>query len=161
MPLCWALCSVILSLALTVPDGAVLAQQADDRPSFARSSLQLDRGDGVFLTFDIELAVTPSEHQFGLMHLEVLPVGSGMLFIFPQSRQRNFWMKNTLIPLDMLFFDEAGRLVSFIPNVPPETLTSRKSQRPARYVLELNAGTMQRLGIGMGARLVLPVGSSG
>ena len=65
-------------------------------------------------------------------------------------------MKNTFIPLDMLFFDAKGELVSAIANVPPLSLKSRQSLGPAKYVLELNAGTMQRLGMGEDARLIVP-----
>jgi uncharacterized membrane protein (UPF0127 family) len=67
-------------------------------------------------------------------------------------------MKNTLIPLDMVFFDSTGRFVSLHRDVPPLTLALRRSTAPAQYVLELNAGEAERLGIGPETRLVLPVG---
>jgi uncharacterized membrane protein (UPF0127 family) len=77
-----------------------------------------------------------------------------MLFVFPDMAPRSFWMKNTLIPLDMLFFDDDGGLVSAFENVPAKSLQSRRSAGDAQFVLELNGGTMAGQGIGSSARLL-------
>ena len=125
-----------------------------DRPDFATSTLLLDRGDGTLLTYRVELATTPRQHAYGLMHVEAMDADAGMLFIFDGMAVRSFWMKNTLIPLDMLFFDDEGGLVSAFENVPPQSLQSRRSAGDARFVLELNGGTMAGRGIVGTARLL-------
>ena len=129
-----------------------------DRPDFATSTLSLDRGDGTLLTYRVELATTPRQHAYGLMHVEAMDADAGMLFIFDGMAVRSFWMKNTLIPLDMLFFDDEGRLVSAVEKAAPGSLVSRRSSGPAKYVLELKGGSMQADGIGPGARLRFPLG---
>ena len=96
----------------------------------------------------VEVARTPRARQQGLMHRDSLADGHGMLFIMPSIRVHSFWMKNTLIPLDMLFFDNEGRFVSAVEKAAPESLVSRRSSGPAKYVLELNGGSMQANGIG-------------
>ena len=128
-----------------------------DRPDFATSTISLDRGDGTLLTYRVELATTPRQHAFGLMHVEVMDADAGMLFIFDGMAIRSFWMKNTMIPLDMLFFDEEGSLVSAVEKAVPGSLVSRRSSGPAKYVLELNGGSMRANGIGPGASLRFPL----
>ena len=132
----------------------VLPAGAADRPSFDSGMVRLDRGDGTIIAFTVEIARTPRQWSFGLMHVTSMPDGQGMLFVFPDMAPRSFWMKNTLIPLDMLFFDDAGGLVSAFEDVPPHSLQSRRSAGDARFVLELNGGTMAANGIGGTARLL-------
>ena len=141
-------------IPLAVP---ALAFDRADRPDFRETTISLDRGDGTILTFLVELALSPRQQAYGLMHVESMPLGRGMLFMFQNNAIRSFWMKNTLIPLDMLFFDDTGLLVTAIPDVPAHSLTPRFSTAGATYVLELNAGAAGRAGIGQGARLRLPV----
>ena len=136
------------------------ASLAADRPDFVQNTIMLDRGDGSILSFDVELAVTPRQHAHGLMHVANLPRSAGMLFVFDGEQQRSFWMKNTLIPLDILFFDGEGRFVSAARNAVPHSLESRLSDGPSRYVLEINGGLMRELGIGKAARLILPLPSA-
>ena len=130
-----------------------------DRPDFATSTLSLDRGDGSLLTYRVELATTPRQQAYGLMHVEAMDADAGMLFIFDDMAVRSFWMKNTLIPLDMLFFDDEGRLVSAVEAAAPGSLISRRSAGPAKYVLELNGGSMRADSIGPDARLRFPLGN--
>lgn len=99
--------------------------------------------------FYIEIARTPAQREKGLMFRESLPENNGMLFAFDDEAPRNFWMKNTLIPLDMIFMDKNGEVVSIQANVPPcneqvtKTCPNYPSLAPARYVLEINAGLAQ------------------
>jgi len=151
----WRLAALLLALTLVSP---FTPASATDRPAFDTGMVRLDRGDGVILDFDVEIARTPRQWAFGLMYVTAMPGGQGMLFVFPDMAPRSFWMKNTLIPLDMLFFDDEGRLVSAVEKAAPESLVSRRSSGPAKYVLELKGGSMQADGIGPGARLRFPLG---
>ena len=129
-----------------------------DRPVFGTAQILVDRGDGSKINVTVELATTPMQQQYGLMFVSELDDDKGMLFVFKANAMRSFWMKNTLIPLDMLFFDDKGQLVNVVENVPPQTLDSRRSTAPARYVLEMKAGSVARHGIKSVARLLLPAG---
>jgi uncharacterized membrane protein (UPF0127 family) len=100
-------------------------------------------------SFTVEIAATPAEQEHGLMDRTSMPADHGMLFVFPDSQPRTFWMKNTLIPLDILFFDAARHLVTIQADAQPCKADPCKlypSDTSARYVLELNAGTAARLG---------------
>jgi uncharacterized membrane protein (UPF0127 family) len=88
----------------------------------------------------VELARTEEEQARGLMHRSALAPDAGMLFLFAASEPRAFWMKNTLIPLDMIFIDEGGRVVAILERTEPLTLTPRDPGVPSRYVLEVNGG---------------------
>ena len=156
---CLACLGLFWTLAVEVSGASGASRDGSwDRPDFAISTLSLDRGDGILLTYRVELATTPRQHAYGLMHVEAMDADAGMLFIFDGMAVRSFWMKNTLIPLDMLFFDDEGRLVSAVEKAAPESLVSRRSSGPAKYVLELKGGSMQADGIGPGARLRFPLG---
>lgn len=106
--------------------------------------------------FTVEIADTGSKQTQGLMFRDSLPADHGMLFVFEREAPRSFWMKNTRIPLDILYFDSDLELVSMQQSVPPcrsARCPSYPSQGPARYVLELKAGTARKLGIRPGDRL--------
>lgn len=103
--------------------------------------------------FSIELATTPAEQEYGLMNRTSMAADHGMLFVFHDTAPRIFWMKNTLIPLDMLFFNAHHKLVAIQADALPckaDPCQLYPSGVPARYVLELNAGTVARLGIRKG-----------
>jgi uncharacterized membrane protein (UPF0127 family) len=149
--------------------GTMPAMAQEDRLDFSRGEIALvgindGTNDGTTdgtndgrAVIAVEFARNEAERRQGLMYREELAAGTGMLFIFAGEGMRGFWMKNTLIALDMVFFDSAGRFVSLHRDVPPLTLASRQSAGPAQYVLELNAGEAKQLGIGPETRLVLPV----
>ena len=130
-----------------------------DRPVFDIAQILVDPGDGRKIKVTVEVATTPMQHQYGLMFVTALGEDEGMLFVFRVNAMRSFWMKNTLIPLDILFFDDKGQLINAVENVLPQTLESRRSAAPARYVLELKGGSVARHGIKSAARLLLPAGS--
>ncbi len=98
--------------------------------------------------FTVEIASTPAEQAHGLMDRASMAADHGMLFVFQHDEPRTFWMKDTLIPLDMLFFDADHRLVAVQANAKPckaDPCELYPSNLPARYVLELNAGVAAKL----------------
>jgi uncharacterized membrane protein (UPF0127 family) len=105
------------------------------------------------LTFRIELAMTPEEQARGLMYRSRLETDAGMLFVARQPRPQSFWMKNTLIPLDMIFIGGDRRIVGIVENAEPETETARFVGVPSQYVLEIGGGLSSRLGIRAGQRV--------
>lgn len=111
---------------------------------------ETELGDRVF---QVELVDTPASRAQGLMFREEMPDSQGMLFDFRTDRPVSFWMKNTLIPLDMIFTDRRGVIVHIHRNAIPHDETPIRSGRPIRAVLEINAGLAQFLGIRVGGRL--------
>ncbi|OPY83539.1 MAG: hypothetical protein A4E65_00509 [Syntrophorhabdus sp. PtaU1.Bin153] len=103
--------------------------------------------------FVTELAVTESQHARGLMHRVSLRDDTGMLFIFNNEELRHFWMRNTLIPLDLVFIDSQRIVVSVHCDARPLDESAITSRFPARYVLEINAGLVSKCGIGSGMRV--------
>ena len=108
----------------------------------------------------VELAATDDDRMRGLMYRTHMAENTGMLFL-PDGppRVQTFWMKNTCIPLDMLFIDEQGMIVGILENVPPMNLAKRKVSKPSSYVLEVNAGWTSKTGVHAGQRVTLPNGS--
>jgi uncharacterized membrane protein (UPF0127 family) len=95
----------------------------------------------------VEVVATPALRQRGLMFREELPGGHGMLFLFPASAPLSFWMKNTLIPLDILFIEKSGRIVRIHQNTTPHSEAPLASDAPARFVLEVPGGWTAQVGI--------------
>jgi uncharacterized membrane protein (UPF0127 family) len=106
--------------------------------------------------FEVELAVTPDQRMQGLMFRRELAPDAGMLFDFGSDPDRaSMWMKNTYIPLDMLFIRADGEIESIAERTVPHSLEPISSLGPVRYVLEVNGGTAARLGIRPGDRMKL------
>jgi len=105
--------------------------------------------------FQVELALTPAQRSQGLMHRATLPARQGMLFLFPTPRPIRMWMVNTLISLDMLFFDRRGYIQQIHTRATPGSRAIIGSRQPAWGVLELRGGSAARYGIAVGDRLLL------
>lgn len=103
----------------------------------------------------VELALDELSQAKGLMFRETMPENAGMLFMFPQTQPLAFWMKNTLIPLDIIYMTEAGEVVHIVTAQPCkiQNCPSYPSVEPAKYVLELNAGRAKSLGLKVGDNL--------
>lgn len=108
------------------------------------------RGPGGTLRFDVEIADTPEARSQGLMHRESLPRFAGMLFVFESPQRVAFWMKNTLIPLDLIFVGPDGRVLKVHENAIPGDLTQISGPPGVLAVLEINGGLAQRLRIAPG-----------
>lgn len=106
-------------------------------------------------TFSIEVADNDGERSAGLMFRKVMPDDRGMLFVFEETRRVAFWMKNTPMPLDLVFIGGDGKVKSISPGT-PFSEASIPSSEPVRFVLELKAGTSKRLGIEVGDRVRHP-----
>lgn len=112
---------------------------------------------GSEMRFQVEVADTEDERAEGLMFRESLGAREGMLFVYPQPVRRAFWMRNTPLPLDLIFFDSTGRVQHVHHNARPFDETLIDSGEGMQFVLEVNAGTARRLGVGPGARMRHPV----
>lgn len=140
-------------LALTAA-AAVLATAASAECDADRVDL---RGDWGSARFDVELAITPDEQARGLMFRETLAPSAGMLFVYDDEEPVSFWMRNTLIPLDMIFVDGDGVVTRVHAEAVPGDETPIPSGGPVRAVLEVPGGTAERLGIAAGSELRSPV----
>jgi uncharacterized membrane protein (UPF0127 family) len=114
--------------------------------------LEISSKNGVHV-FAVELALTPEEQARGLMFRRELPEGQGMLFDFGDDGLREFWMKNTYIPLDMIFIRGDGRIAKIAEHTVPLSEARVSSDRPVRAVLEVIAGTTRKMGIVPGDRV--------
>jgi uncharacterized membrane protein (UPF0127 family) len=137
--------ALLVSLALAGPAAAACSEDAVDL-----------RGPGGKARFGIELADSPEERARGLMFRESMPKSAGMLFLYPSPQTASFWMKNTLIPLDMIFADSTGLITHVHANAVPGDLTPIMGGRDVLAVLEINGGLAARLGIVPGAELRHP-----
>ena len=107
--------------------------------------------------YEVEVAATPQERARGLMFRRSLPPGAGMLFDFGRDEIARMWMKNTFIPLDMVFADRNGTVRGIARDARPRSLDTISSPVPVRAVLELNGGEAERIGLAAGDRLRHPV----
>lgn len=153
MRACLLLVSVVVVVAAVLVTPAARSQEAGHPIAFASSRLELITASGRH-RFAVELAETDDQRSRGLMFRPFLAADAGMLFIYPDDRIISMWMKNTLIPLDMVFISADGRVVSVHERAVPHSLRPITSGVPARAVLELAGGSASRLGIRAGDRVV-------
>ncbi len=128
--------------------------QGSPQPELPRGVVEFERAaPRAPLSVQVEVASTDDQRQMGLMFREQLGELEGMLFVFPTERHNSFWMRNTLLPLDMFFVDSNWTVVGVVENAVPLTEDPRQVDRPSQYVLEVNAGFAKRHGFGAGAKL--------
>ncbi len=113
------------------------------------AAVAIDTG-GRKVVFRVEVAVTPEEHARGLMYRSRLATDAGMIFVFEEPSVQRFWMKNTLIPLDMIFIGKDRKIVGIVEDAAPETETERMVGAPSQYVLEIGGGLSAQLGLHAG-----------
>jgi len=136
-------------LALPLPgSGTVAAQDLQPLEIATKTGVQV---------FGVEMAVTPEEQAKGLMYRRELPEKQGMLFDFHREQPTSFWMKNTYIPLDMIFIRADGRILRIAENTKPLSEDLVPSGGPVRAVLEVIGGTAKKLGIARGDRVKHPI----
>ena len=156
-PRAWTLTMAPLLLAVAATPGGPLDPTAEqwDGPPADRGQLVVHDAFGGAHRLAVEIADTSPLRTRGLMWRSALPDGMGMLFIFPVETVQSFWMRNTLIPLDLLFVDRAGKVVGVVQWAEPRTLTSRTVGKPSLYVLEVPGGWASRNGVKAGAQVEL------
>ncbi len=144
-----AACALIFIGSAVIQDSNQPTNLLDGTASF------VDRF-GELHVLDIEVADTEQLRREGLMFRTYLPPNQGMLFTFPSSEPRTFWMKNTLISLDIIFLDSSGTVVSFAENTKTQQTTEvYSSASPAMYVLEANSGWVMRTNLSVGDQFQL------
>src|SRR5262245_43309365 len=144
-------CLLVLLAALSVL-GCSLSGASGRLAAAELQPLEVASKSGVHV-FAVELASTPQEQATGLMFRRELPEGQGMLFDFHREQPTSFWMKNTYIPLDMIFIRGDGRILRIAENTVPLSETLVPSGGPVRAVLEVIGGTARKLGIAPGDRV--------
>ncbi len=138
--------------ALLLTGTGCLQASVPEEPAEPRGTVVLPSG----RTLSVEVADTPEKRARGYMFRRSVPEGEGMVFLMDREGFHPFWMKNCLIPLDILWLDERWRIVHMERSVPPceeDPCPSYVPMRRSRYVLEIGSGASDRLGLGLGDRL--------
>lgn len=126
----------------------------ENRPKFYRKTVFFEKKDSYHVSFNVEKAVTQRQLAYGLMYKKKMPSDEGMIFIFQTLHKPSFWMKNTYIPLDIIFIKDNG-IISQISHGKPHDSTEIKSKVDVRFVLEVNVGQAKARGLQVGDRLML------
>lgn len=142
----------ILLLSLCLVSLAATAQEPLEK-SFETDVLVIVARDACH-RFDIYLAIDIQQQRRGLMFVREMPARTGMLFVYADENYRSMWMKNTYLPLDMVFARRDGSIANIESNTVPLSEKSIRSSEPVTFVLELNAGAARRLAIDDGSRLI-------
>lgn len=147
----WA--SLWLLATLAGPACAALPEGAEPLERFPRATLEVAAGNARH-RFEVWIADTPARRLQGLMYVRDLDPGRGMLFLYSPPAYANFWMANTYVSLDLLFVAPDGRIVNIIERATPLSTDPLLSTAPVSGVLELVAGTVQKLGVKPGDRVL-------
>lgn len=142
---------LLIAVALLTPSHA-WAQHAAPQPLPMGTAI-FEREGKELTTIRVEIADETDEQRYGLMFRESLPANAGMLFIYEPPYPATMWMKNTLIPLDMVFIDHLKQVVHIHANAEPHSLTPIGARQDVWAVLELNGGAVEKLGLRKGDRL--------
>lgn len=140
----------LLALSCKEEPKKTIATQSIDFTHEGDITIFLNTSDTVKTKFNIEFAETDYETQTGLMYRKGMDSNQGMLFIFPDERMHSFYMKNTEFPLDIIYIKEDLKIASFQENAQPLNESGLTSQVPIKYVLEINGGLAQELGLSIG-----------
>jgi uncharacterized membrane protein (UPF0127 family) len=149
--------ALTVTLGLALGAGAAPAMAQDDptgpQPTLPREPLTITDAAGHAHAFQVEMATTPQEQETGLMFRQSVAADAGMLFVFPTVQPEPFWMKNTLVPLDMVFINPDGTIRAIAENTVPYSLAPVDSGGPVLAVLELQGGITAKDDISVGDRV--------
>src|SRR5688500_226727 len=116
----------------------------------AEPKVTITTRDGRTVSFVVEIADTPSKREMGLQYRRDLAADRGMIFLFPAESQQSFWMKNTPLPLDMIFINRERKIVGIVEQTVPFSMDPRSVTAPSQFVLEINGGLAKRHAIKAG-----------
>ena len=155
----WMFTAVVFAAACQPGQGSALGGRPryvepteQNRPAFRRASIVVETPAGD-VPLAVEVAEDDTQRGYGLMFKKALGDGEGMIFLFDETREHIFWMKNTFIPLDMVFVDDHRRVAGVYENAEPFSLRRMTVEKPSRYVLEVNAGWCREHGVAPGTQL--------
>lgn len=146
--------TVLLLLLILFAPQAVLADDASGVVTFGRSDVTIATSTGARHHFAVEVAEAPEQLERGLMFRDSMPEDAGMLFLLGSEEIATFWMRNTFLPLDLIFIARDGRITNIHRNAAPGSTAIIASTAPVTAVLEVNAGVAGRLGIHAGDRVL-------
>jgi uncharacterized membrane protein (UPF0127 family) len=130
-----------------------LAQNAPN-PTLPTQKLTIIGHDGAKHDFTVEMALTPAQQETGLMFRREVPADHGMLFVWDEPREVPMWMKNTLVPLDMVFIGADGKVIHIAEDTVPQSLAQISSGGPVKATLEVQAGITEKLDIRVGDKVM-------
>lgn len=130
--------------------GLLIAMLAAVTACQAEPKVMITTKEGRTVSFAVEIADTPSKREMGLQYRRDLAADRGMIFLFPAESQQSFWMKNTPLPLDMIFINGDRKIVGIVEQTVPFSLDPRSVSAPSQFVLEINGGLSKRHGIKAG-----------
>ncbi|MFO7793708.1 MAG: DUF192 domain-containing protein [Candidatus Nanohaloarchaea archaeon] len=147
--------TTILLIFLSIVLGISLYDSPQELPKEDRAEIIFENH-----SFDVEIADTPEEREKGLMNRENVGENEGMLFVYEEEDYRSFWMKNTFIPLDIIFLDSNLEVINIEkanpePNTSDDNLQRYRSESPAQYVLEINQNRSEEIGLEKGSEMSL------
>jgi uncharacterized membrane protein (UPF0127 family) len=145
---------LLTSIVLLAGAAGAVANEGQPQAKLPVEQLSIVTGNGQIHVFTVELAVTSQEQGTGLMFRRAVPTNTGMLFVFPRSEIVDFWMKNTVVPLDMVFITSNGVVAAVAPNRVPYSLDDVWSGPPVLATLELQGGIAAKFNIRPGDRVV-------
>jgi uncharacterized membrane protein (UPF0127 family) len=154
----WISLAILLALAVLLWPRLIHGLDAGpaDAPQYEHGELVFQRADGATIPFNVEIATTPRQHTYGLMFRRSLPHDAGMIFMQPGDFETSFWMKNTFIPLDMLFVRHDGTIAKIVVNAKPLDLSPIPSGEPVRAIVEINGGEAAARGLKEGDKVIFP-----
>ena len=148
---------LLLGLAFAPLAARSQEEPSGPQPELPKEPLTIVTRDGQRHVFQVEMAKDPQQQIVGLMFRKSVPADGGMLFIWPAPEVSHMWMKNTLVPLDMVFIRADGVIDSIAENTVPHSLRDISSQGQVIATLELQGGVTARLGISVGDRVLAPM----
>jgi len=129
-------------------------EKSDLDAAFEQTTLVISSSAHACYIFDVYVAANNAQRARGLMFVRDLPESTGMIFIYDRPAKLSMWMKNTFIPLDILFINELGEIANIVRDTVPLSLDSVAAVQPVSYALELNAGVTRKLGIDDNSRVI-------
>ena len=156
----WIIAIISITIIIALIFLAIYINGSNEPYPDGMVQVTFEQTDGSSVSFFCDVADDSLERQQGLMNVESLDPGTGMLFIFESPIEASFWMKDTLIPLDIIFINETGYVVNVLeadpePGVPDSLLTRYESLEPVIWVVEIDQGICAAQGIGPGTRVVI------